>query len=645
MTNTSSPPSELIVVGHGGVVSTLAFSADGKTLVSGSSDHTAILWDVETGTMRRLWTTEDYVASVVVSPDGKTVATDAGHVWDVPTGRLLRKSRRYLTRLVRSPDGKTVACSTLLPDTEGFSLLVTDLRTGRTRHRFPWSDIEPTSLAFSSDGALLAAASYEDEDPQDTEQSLYRLATMDLQTGETRTSTYHRPVVLFGVGLRPGVRLVAASLDGTQLWNAETGEALPTVIAPDPPPARIDERCVCLSPDGRLLAVGTERGVVCVWSVATSECLWQSQAHAGWISEIAFTPDGSTLATAGYDHTIHLWEAWSGTPGHTLGGRGASVEAVAFHPEGQTLTSISADHTARLWRISPPACERRESVRTEVFAHDALFKSDTARNLWRVPMGALSPETDIPENFRIVALSPDGSLLALEQEDGSLSLWNRDRRLLQPLLPAMPYSWGAPRFSPNNRFLAVGSEEEQTIHVFDTRTGEVWKDLPHKDRYYMVSAEFAFSQDGRRLAMGSHGTEITLWNVQTGRCERQWRERMDSVSALSFSPDAAVLAIGTDYDEVVQLKSLTRRGQNLRLIGHTDHIRSVDFSPDGAYIATAAQDATVRLWDTKNGVLLATFLVLPEEAWVLYTPQGDYTGSPGVERYLLRRVGDRKSVV
>jgi len=641
--------SELIVVGHGSVVSALAFSADGKTLVSGSHDQTAILWDVETGRMRRLWQMPDFVSGVVLSPDGATVVTDVGNVWDVPTGRLLRKSRRYLAPLACSPDGRTLACPTLPPNAEAFSLLIIDLRTGRTRHRFPWSEDAPTSLAFSSDGALLGAVRYEDEDGQDTGNCLHRLTTIDLQTGETRTAIYPIPVYLFGVNLGRGIRLVAASVDGTQFWNAETGEALPAVVAPDSHLRSRDERCVCLSPNGRLLAIGTRGGRVRVWNIASPELLWEAQAHRGWVSEIAMTPDGSALATAGYDGAIRLWDAWSGTPGPTLGGRGAAVEAVAFDPDGQRITAISADHTARLWRIAPPACERRESVRPDVFARKALFQSDTARNLWRIPMGALSPDTDVPEGFQIVALSPDGSLIALGQEDGCLSLWNRKLRRLQPLLPTVPYSWGAPRLSPDNRFLAIGAEDkrfsamgpdsEGTIHLFDTSTGEIRKDLPHRDRYFMETEAFAFSPDSRLLAVGYYGSEITLWNVQSGRCKRQWRERMDSVGTMAFSPDAAVLAVGTDYDEKVRLKKLKRGGRNVTLIGHTDAIRSVDFSPDGAWIATAAQDATVRLWDPNSGTLLATFLALPGEAWVAYTPQGDYTGSPGVERYLLRRTG------
>jgi WD40 repeat protein len=633
MTTTTS---ELIIVGHGNAVTALAFSADGKILVSGSPDQTVIAWDVETGVMRRLWHVQDFVNSVVLSPDGTTVITDDGHVWDMSTGHLLRKSHRYLAPLACSPDGRLLACATLLPDADSFSLLVTEIRNGRTRHRFAWNQSQPDSVAFSSDGDVLAASSYDHTEGDD---SLYLTWTMNLQTGETHTFSHHQPVCLFGVSLEAGVRVVAASVDGRQLWNAETGVALPAVITSNAPRSPSEERCVCLSPDGRLLVVGTDRGIIQVWNIATSECLWQAEAHEDWVQEIAIAPDGRTLATAGEDHTIRLWDAWSGTPGHVLGGRGASVAAVAFHPDGQAITALSADGTARLWRINPPSCERRESGHPGIMTLGAPLESDTARNVWSVSTATLPSDTDFPDGFKVAALSPDGSLVALSRPDRNLLVWNREQRLLELILPVTQNGGGTPTFSPDNRFLATVSEDGRKILVFDIHTGEIRQEFPTEERSFILSEKFAFSHDGQLFAVGHFGFAMTLWNVQTGKCERRWREPRDYISALAFAPDTGVLAVGTAYDTTVWLRNLKRWGRNVRLIGHTDDIRSADFSPDGSRIATGAQDATIRLWDPKRGSLLATFLALPDEAWVISTPQGDYIGSPGVERYLLRRRG------
>lgn len=401
--------SELIVVGHGNAVTALSLSGDGKILASGSHDGTVIVWDIETGVMRRLLRSGTWVSSLILSPDGTTLVCDSGHTWDASSGRLLRRSYRYSAPLACSPDGRLLACTSLKPGADGFSLLVTSLRTGRTLSQFPWGQDDPYAVAFSSDGRLLAAASY---DGQAEQEDHYIASVIDLKTGDRRTFQHTEKVILFGIDLRTGVRLVAVSPDGSQLWNAETGERLRTVTRPDPPPLPRVPQCVCLSPDGRLLATGADYGVVSVWSVATSERLWQQQAHVGWVREIAITCDGRTMATAGEDQTVRLWDAWIGTPGHMLGGRGAAVEAVAFAPDGQAITALSADGTARLWRIAPPACERRE-MQPGVLAREAPRKPDTARNLWNMSADNLPLGPELPSNATIAAVSPDGSLIAL----------------------------------------------------------------------------------------------------------------------------------------------------------------------------------------------------------------------------------------
>jgi WD40 repeat protein len=183
----------------------------------------------------------------------------------------------------------------------------------------------------------------------------------------------------------------------------------------------------------------------------------------------------------------------------------------------------------------------------------------------------------------------------------------------------------------------------------------------------------AFSADGKTLVSGSYDQTAIVWEVETGKMRKLWHLQRFGDSLLltldgtllvtgdghvwdiptrkllwktnhymvplACSPDGKRLAYGTDYAETVWLKSLGRSGKEMRLVGHTDDIRAVTFSPDGSQIATGAQDGTMRLWEAEDGKLLATFVALPDGEWIIYTPESNYMGSAQAEQYLLWRVG------
>jgi WD40 repeat protein len=644
MTNTTP---ELVLVGRGSPVTALAFSTDGKTLVTGSYDQTAIVWDVETGQMRRLLRLRGFVSGLILTPDGTRLVTDDGHVWDMHTGRLLRKARSYIAPLSCSPDGRTLACTTFLPKADGVHVLLADVRTGRTRHRFPCGEHQPESLSFSSDGELVAACGYHSR--QEDGETPYITTVFNRRTGEIHHVLADQYVSLFGVNLEPNARLIAVSPNGNQLWNAETGEVLRTVVDAPENSLWLDTNNVCLSPDGNLLAVGSREGDISVWNVATSERLWQAPAHHGWVRSIALTNDGRTLATAGDDHTIGLWDAWNGTRRCILGRRRDSVKAVGFSTDGQAMTAIYEDGTARFWRIAPPMCERQESNRAglltkrpDVLTWHARYTPELARNLWSLSTAMVAEDFDFPPEFTIAAISPDGLLLALNRRFSKLCIWNRAEHRVLWTVPDVPDGWSVLTFSADNQLLAVGPSEGDRVRLFDARTGEVrWDVVTHESSAFNFGCSgIAFSPDSQQLAVGHAGFAVTLWSVETSKRQRLLWAQGDSVSTLAFSPNAKILAIGTDYEETVWLRNLTLGRKGVALVGHTDNIRSADFSPNGQVIATGAQDGTVRLWNVRDGKLLATFLALPDDEWIIFTPDGHYTGSPRAEQYLLWKSGD-----
>jgi WD40 repeat protein len=101
---------------------------------------------------------------------------------------------------------------------------------------------------------------------------------------------------------------------------------------------------VAFSPDGTRLASGSQEGLVTVWDASTGKELLTLRGHAGAVSSVAFSPDGDRIASASHDHTVKIWDAGTGQEVLALSGNDEPVESVAFSPDGRHLASGSGLH-------------------------------------------------------------------------------------------------------------------------------------------------------------------------------------------------------------------------------------------------------------------------------------------------------------
>ena len=590
---------------HAGPIQFLSYSPDGKTLASGSWGRSMdyCLWDATTGKeLRRSTLRKGGIHQAVLSPDGKIVASHdrlAIYLDEAGTGKVLHQwvspDAFPMDTLSFSPDGKVLVA------VSARAIRLWEVSTAKELRQVRNHAISsPYGVVFSPDCKTLAAGS------DDKTIHLWDAATgKELRRLKGTRDTF--VPVLFSPD---GKTLASVSWDGTlRLWNVTTGEELRQIGDRDGGiPA-------AFSPDGKILASLNPDSAVCLWDMATGKRLWQLPVNPRCV---AFSPDGSTLASGG-DNTIRLWEVATGKELFPSTGHHGPVTAVALSPDGKIVASASEDRTIRLWETATGKELRQLRDPEDLFTLDLLeFKfrpvlediveslafspdgktlasGDRGGNigLWEVATGKQLRYFSYLTGFYVgvaddmhvvVAFSPDGKTLASGNGRGTISLWEpvTGKQLRQfAAREAVPHGWIA--FSTDGTTLATGIRfGYQPSRLWDTVTGKQLRRFPSEDKS-------APGWEAKQLVIGS-----PLWNALTGK-----RFRQLAGNGFALSPDGKTLAKARnqDGDHTIELWELATGKLRHQLRGHLAPIRSLAFSSDGRTLVAGSEDATVLVWD------------------------------------------------
>jgi WD40 repeat protein/uncharacterized caspase-like protein len=671
--STTKPDADLpqltLQLGHSAMVNAIAFSSDGRFVLTGSpaglTDNSIILWDTATGREIRRFRPESGAASIVFLPHSYLFITEIEDgnpiLWDAETGKVIHEfdeSPKF------SPNGQ------LLLTSSGQDVIIWKAATGKAIRKIR----EPqtvSDVSFSPDGHA----------------AVIEISNREVRLWDLEKNTEVGRLTGSGPKFSTDGKLVVTTLDKeTILWNAVTHLELRRFPGVNPEISgdgrfltTDDSKQIALwdllsnrllrhfagdsaqiSPDNRLV-VTKESDERVIWNALTGKELHRFHSAVDGVTDIRFSTDGRFFLTEGHANKGTMPKLWDAVRIREVRELPSfdSTSAV-FSPDNRLVLTGGKDKFARLWDAATGLEVRRfEGLAANTswidFPRDGRFLQinsfhkrggivdSIAAHLWNLSSGQEVRRFEgIPDMANSAAISPDGSLAATGGEI-TAHLWNVASAAEIRSFVGHVDQITAITFSPNGRLLATGSEDG-TARLWDVFTGKQLRVLVgHSDKLSAVR----FSHDGRFILTGSADGTIRLWSANTGKEIKRYGEHaagiFSLISSIAFSPDDRYVLSGCletsdlTANKEVQISYFARlwdarTGREVKRFKHHEPVTSVAFSPDGRSVLTASLDATARVWNIRTGENVKS---LKKEAAVGlfadYSPDGRFILTGGVE--------------
>jgi RNA polymerase sigma factor (sigma-70 family) len=647
------PPEALSRLGtvrfrSGQFISWLAFTPDGKTLLSHGGKGDVSLWDAATGKEVGRISGEPGapIHAAALSADGNRIATVEGsdsrmvsdvvlRLRDCATGKLARElGKGPYWSATFSPDGTLLAAARY----DG-RLDLWDVQAGQLLRGWKAHD-HPTIIAWGVDDHLAWTARFTpDGKTLVTGHPLEGMRFWEVATGVQQRAWPARPQPgdafalspdgsVLAVGTRPAGQTAKATepeFGRIHLLDLATGKELRQLSAAGEPPwgAFWGIRSVAFSPNGKKLAARGADGFLRVWDVASGKELKRWRTIVTVPRAVRFSPDSKTLAVTN-GGVVRLLDVASGKEiGPSRENNGSMVAPVIFSTDGRT--AITAGHSAPLlWDTATGRLLRRleghkESalVTTLTLAGNTLhsWADDSTLIAWDIRTG--KELRRLPAAFDQVfpsfIPSPDGRVLAVTLQEKVVLLDAASGREVRRF--AAHSGWvSSVAFTPDGQRLVTWGADG-LARVWDLATAQERRQIPLVDvnvpqpavipppggqgaRFFSARP----SPDGRLLAFGSENHFLVIHELASGREVRRLDDLPDGVGVMAFSSDARTLAWAGKVDPTVRLVEVATGEERHHLTGHRGRVSSLAFSSDGRRLLSGSQDTTALVWDLTDSM-------------------------------------------
>lgn len=426
-----------------------------------------------------------------------------------------------------------------------------------------------------------------------------------------------------------GQFVLTGSRDETaKLWQTKSGQLIASLEGHSGTIYAID-----FSADEKYILTGSGDGKIKLWETNSGQLLQTAKAHAKAVTSAQFSPpcpadqncpfgNGIYFLSGGGDNKVKLWRTDTQELVLTLSGHEDFIKAVAFSPNSSFVLTASQDKTARIWQTkSGKLLHELKNHSAPITAIDIsadgsrilTASSDSTINIWDSANGKLLHSLK-KEQGRVedAVFSPNGQHILSGGSDGKVRYWNSTTGRLIYSLSGHSKVVNAIAFSPDGEWLLSGSNDK-TAKVWNARTGKLQHDL--KGHGNLVSS-VAFDPSGKIILTAGYDYAARLWDFQSGKGLHELKGFTRVVNSVAFShnyqsnrnsitTERAYLATAGD-DRTVKIWDVSNGQIRHSLSGHREAVTALSTAPNG-YLASASRDETAKLWEPLSGELLHTF--------------------------------------